>query len=166
MHEELRKIYPETVNTIRIMAINRDGKTPKIMNAYMRIGSSKTGLTDNVAYGGVFCPVNIEDGHYHDGEQLHNHVITPCPNHPDTGALIDGYVPLWPEVKKMIEDICLIMPELEYLGFDVAITDKGVKVLEVNRHQDLHRAYAYGDEVQAFFKEKIELKKKRMGIKD
>ena len=164
MHEELCKIYGGCVNTIRVMVINRDGASPKMMNAYMRIGSVSTGLTDNVGYGGVFCRVDVDTGRFHDAEQAVDHVIVPCPRHPDTGALIEGTVPLWDQVCEAVREIALTVPQLEYLGFDVAVTTRGVQVLEVNKHQDLHRCFEYGPEIQGFFREKIENKKKKYGI--
>ena len=86
-------------------------------------------------------------------------MILPCPHHPDTGVLIEGQIPLWDKVKEVVQKICLTIPELEYLGFDIAITDHGVKVLEINKHQDLHRNPEYGEEVQRFFRDKINQKK-------
>ena len=164
MHEELCSIYDGSVNTIRVMVLNRDGRNPEMVNAYMRIGAKSTGLTDNVGYGGVFCRVDVDTGRFHDAEQSRDHVIVPCPNHPDTGTLIEGYLPLWDEVKQVVREMCLTVPQLEYLGFDVAITDKGVQVLEINKHQDLHRCPEYGPYIQDFFKHKIELKRKRYHI--
>lgn len=164
MHEDLRRIYDGSVNTIRLMVFNRDGKTPEIVNAYMRIGTVSTGLTDNVGYGGVFCRVDAANGFFHSAERSVNHVITPCPNHPDTGVLIEGYVPYWDEVKRAVTEMCLTIPQLEYLGFDVAITDRGIKILEINKHQDLHRCPEYGPYVQAFFKEKIMRKREKLRL--
>ena len=162
LHDELRKIYSKTVNTIRVMAINRHGNDPKVMHAYMRIGSASTGLTDNVGYGGIFCKIDKDTGRYYEGEQLDNHVIVPCPIHPDSGVLIEGFVPMWDEVCKAVLSVCLSLPQLEFLGFDVVVSDQGVKILEINKHQDLHRSHLYGQEIQDFFKEKIQQKKSRI----
>ena len=60
MHRDLKKIYPGSVNTIRIMVINKTCFEPKIVQTYMRIGSSKTGVTDNIAYGGLAAYVDKE----------------------------------------------------------------------------------------------------------
>lgn len=166
MHPVLQQIYPGTVNTIRIMAINQDGKTPKIMNAYMRIATKATGLTDNVGYGGVFCHVDKKTGQFYKAEQSRNHLIVPCPVHPDTGVKIEGFIPLWEDVKECVIKMCLALPQLEYLGFDVAICENGVKVLEINKHQDLHRCSEYGEEIQAFFQNKISLKREKMNQKN
>lgn len=158
MHDELRKIYDKTVNTVRVMVINKHGYDPKIMQTYIRIGSSKTGYTDNVGYGGICAMIDIETGEIYNPEVINNHVFYKCPVHPDSGVLIEGAVPCWESTCKLVLDVSRYLCELEYLGFDVAITDKGVKILEINIHQDLHKVADHTDEIKDFYKEKIEQK--------
>lgn len=107
------------------MVLNPTGCDPYIANAYMRIGTGSTKLTDNLGYGGVSAKVDVDTGRFYDGTQLKNHVITSCPNHPDTGMLIEGQLPEWDKVKQTLTDICNYFGQLEYLGFDVAISSQG-----------------------------------------
>lgn len=165
MHDDLRHIYPGSVNTIRVMVLNPTGCEPFIANAYMRIGTGSTKMTDNIGYGGVFAKVDLETGKYYGAERLQNHIILPCPNHPDTNVFIEGYLPEWENVKKYLLDICRYFGQLEYLGFDVAISNEGVRILEINKYQDLHRCAFYGEEIQNFYKQKIEGKKQRLNLK-
>jgi len=163
MHSMLKEIYPESVNTIRVMAINEDGLSPFVCEAFMRIGSITTGVTDNVGFGGVFAKIDIETGRYYDGEQVINHVITKSPHHPDTEVLIEGVIPHWDIVLEKIHDICKFMPQLEYMGFDIAITEEGFVIIEINVHQDLHRYPLYRQEVKDYFFRKLEKKQARHG---
>lgn len=155
MHKDIRKIYAKTVNTVRVMVINEHGYDPKIMQTYMRIGASKTGYTDNVGYGGICTKVNIDTGEIYQPETIKNHVFYPCPIHPDTGVEIKGYLPNWELVKKVVCDVSRYLGELEYLGFDVAITDEGLQILEINIHQDLHKVADFTDEIKEFYNRKI-----------
>ena len=159
MHSALRKIYSEVACTVRIMVINRSGLDPVIENAYFRIGTKSTGFTDNIGSGGVFAYVDEKTGFFHDAEVIKEHVISPCPLHPDTGARIEGYLPHWDEVLSVIPEVCRYISPLEYLGFDVVITDSGFKILEINTHQDLHRYPTYNENVHAYFAHKLELKR-------
>ena len=159
MHSALRKIYSEVACTVRIMVINRSGLDPVIENAYFRIGTKSTGFTDNIGSGGVFAYVDEKTGFFHDAEVIKEHVISPCPLHPDTGAKIEGYLPHWDEVLSVIPEVCRYISPLEYLGFDVVITDSGFKILEINTHQDLHRYPTYNENVHAYFAHKLELKR-------
>ena len=165
MHESLRPIYPGSVNTVRVMVLNPTGCNPYIANAYLRIGTGSTKMTDNIGYGGVFAKVDIDTGRFYGAERLQNHIIVPCQNHPDTGVLIEGILPYWEDVKKTLVNICNYLGQLEYLGFDVALSSEGVRILEINKYQDLHRCAFYGDRVQNYFKGKIAAKERALQIK-
>lgn len=159
MHRELKKIYDKSVNTVRVMVVNDHGYDPRILQTYMRIGSSKTGYTDNVGYGGICVFVNKETGELYQPETIKDHVFYDCPVHPDTGTPIAGFLPHWDLVRTKILEICRYFCELEYLGFDVAITDAGFQILEINIHQDLHKVATYDEDIKDFFRRKMELKR-------
>lgn len=132
-HHVINDIYAGAVNTLRIITFAKDGKNPVIGNAYMRFGSEKTGAVDNMGAGGMFVQVDMETGRFHNGKIITENSILPCKNHPDTNALLEGYLPNWDIIKKGVIDLCKAMPQLEYLGFDVAITEDGMKLPEINR---------------------------------
>ena len=134
--------------------------TPLVIFVSNRIGTKKTGFTDNIGSGGIFAYADEVTGRFHDAEVICRHIITPCPVHPDTGVKIEGVFPHWQEVRQVITDMCRYASCLEYLGFDVVITPQGFKILEANTHQDLHRYPTYNDDVHAYFMHKVELKKK------
>lgn len=165
MHHELKKIYPNAVNTIRVAVVNQSAYEPKIMQTYMRIGSSKSGFTDNVGYGGICAKIDTATGRYYCPEQLRDHKFTPCPKHPDTGVEIEGIVPNWDYMCEGVLNICRFMPELEYLGFDIAITDDGFKIIEINIHQDLHKVAEHSPEFKQFYQDKLKLKAEQCGMK-
>ena len=165
MHHELKKIYPNAVNTIRVAVVNQSAYEPKIMQTYMRIGSSKSGFTDNVGYGGICAKIDTATGRYYCPQQIHDHVFTPCPKHPDTGVEIEGIVPNWDYMCEGVLNICRFMPELEYLGFDIAITDDGFKIIEINIHQDLHKVAEHSPEFKQFYQDKLKLKAEQYGLK-
>ena len=164
MHPALKKIYDKSVNTVRVMVVNDHGYDPRILQTYMRIGSSKTGYTDNVGYGGICVFVDTESGRLHDPERLVDHRYIPCPVHPDTGTPIDGVVPNWEYTKNKILEICRYFSELEYLGFDIAITEGGFQILEINIHQDLHKVASFSGEINEFFARKIDDKMSRFHL--
>ncbi len=163
MHDWLKEIYGKSVNTIRVMVINRKGYNPKIMQTYMRIGSSRTGFTDNVGYGGICCMVNKETGELYQPETIKDHKFYDCPNHPDTGTPISGFLPNWDLVCEKVKEISAYLCELEYLGFDIAITQEGFYLLEINIHQDLHKVALFDDEMLGYFHEKIVAKRRIYG---
>lgn len=164
MNHALKQIYDKSVNTVRIMVLNESCDTPRIVQTYMRVGTSHTGVTDNIAFGGIAVYVEPESGVYYGAELLRDHKYVKIEKHPDTGIPITGVIPYWNFVKKGVIEISRYLPQLEYLGFDIAITDYGFKILEINIHQDIHKAHEYSREVNNFFKKKVEYKKKLYGI--
>lgn len=159
MHPFFEKLNPASVNTIRITAINEHGNDPILPFAFLRIGTKKSGVTDNLGAGGMVCKINVDEGVFYDAETLSNHVFTKVKVHPDTGELLEGKIPHWEEVKKGVLKICEYMPALEWLGFDIAITEDGFRVIEINRSQDLHKAFEYPVEVKGYLFHKLEKKK-------
>lgn len=158
MNDYLKRIYDKTTGTVRIMTINDDNKNC-IKHAYFRIGTKHTGYTDNLSSGGIAAKVDLETGSFGDAELLIDHKYIACGEHPDTGELIEGKLPYWDIVKKEIENICLYLTPLEYLGFDVVITNNGFKILEINTHQDLHKYPEYPNDVKDFLAKKVKEKR-------
>lgn len=159
MHPLLKEIYPNAACTIRIMAINRDCASPKIMDAYFRIATSSTGPTDNLGSGGIFAHINVDTGEFTEGYSIKDHKIVSCNTHPDTGTPIRARIPQWDEIREAVLDVCHFVSPLEYLGFDIVATQKSAKILEINTHQDLHRYPNYSHEIKEFFRFKKSLKK-------
>ncbi|MCL1799226.1 MAG: hypothetical protein FWG23_05780 [Eggerthellaceae bacterium] len=162
MHPELKKIYEGAVNTLRIVVFKKDGKTPEIGNAYMRIGSSKTGTVDNMSAGGMYAQIDTDTGRYHKAKSIENNQILPCEYHPDTGVKIEGYLPNWNLTKQLVLDIAQKMPFLEYFGFDVAITENGIKLPEINRFPDYPKIETLSENTIDYLLYKLEQKKLRV----
>lgn len=164
MHSTLKKIYDGSVNTLRIIVFKKDGKTPVIGNAYMRFGSSKTGAVDNMGAGGMFVQVDIDTGRFHNGKIITENSIVPCSNHPDTGALIEGYLPNWDIVKQGVIDLSYAMPQLEYLGFDVAISEDGMKLPEINRAPGYPKIEKFTPLTNDYLLYKLDQKRKKYNV--
>lgn len=164
MHPLLKKLNPHAVNTVRVMVINRNGYDPIIPFAFMRVGTEKSGIVDNTAQGGMVCKVDVETGRFYDAETIQNHVYQKAAFHPDTNEPLEGTLPNWELIKTMLIKICLYLPQLKWLGFDIAITEDGFSIIEINSHQGLHKANEYPEEVNQFLFSELETKKKRYHI--
>ena len=136
MHSKLKEIYSGSVNTIRMLVFKKDGENPKIGNAYMRIGTEATGTIDNMSAGGMFAAIDVNTGEYGNAKIFQNGDIHDCPKHPNTGVLIEGKIPNWERTKKLVLELASSIKELEYFGFDVAVTETGIKIPEINRYPD------------------------------
>ena len=166
MHSDFQKIYSGAVNTIRIIVFKKDGRTPQIGNAYMRFGSKKTGAVDNMGAGGMFAKLEIDTGFYHDAKICINNSIIDCPKHPDTKTLIEGYIPHWDQVKEDVLKVAAAIPQLEYFGFDLAITEEGIKFPEINRFPDYPKIEKFTPDTIDYLLYKLDKKKKLYGYDD
>ena len=144
-NKEISDIYPHSVNTLRVVTINK-----KVVAAYLRIGN-KGNVVDNFNHGGMATKVNIENGLIEypaiDKESKVYDV------HPETKKAIVGVtVPMWDEVVKLCEEISHIIPEVGYVGWDICVGDKKLYLIEGNDFPGhdiyqlpVHRSDNYGD---------------------
>ncbi len=163
MHHEIKRIYDGAVNTIRMIVFKKDGKNPVIGNAYMRFGSKRTGAVDNMGAGGMFAKIDIETGRFYDAKIIEANEIKPCLNHPDTGVRIEGYLPNWEKVKADVLNVARNIPQLEWFGFDLALTEDGLKFPEINRFPDYPAIEKYTPQTIDYLLYKLEQKKKKYG---
>jgi len=164
MHPEIAKIYSGSVNTVRLTVFKKDGITPYIGNGYMRFGTSETGGVDNIGAGGIGVDVNVETGYFYNPVKLKDGaILIPCPHHPDTGEKIEGYLPNWAYVRETILNIAASVPEVEYFGFDLAITADGIKFPEINRFPDYPRINKLSPATMEYLLYKLEQKRERFG---
>jgi len=166
-HPDLARIYPGSVNTARLTVFKKDGKTAQIGNGYVRFGTSETGGVDNIGAGGIGADLDISTGYYSNGVRIRNGVNgEPCPDHPDTGVLIEGYLPNWEDVVEVILKIAESLPEIEYMGFDVAFTEDGIKLPEINRFPDFPKINKLTLATMDYLLYKLDKKKKKYGYAD
>lgn len=128
-HPDVSKIYPNSINTVRVVTILKDGKT-HIMATYFRIGNNGK-FVDNFNSGGMVAPVNEETGEVMQSAIDKNKVL--YEKHPATGTKIKGFkFPYWKEMREMVEEASKIIPEMGYVGWDVAFTPNGPVLVEAN----------------------------------
>jgi hypothetical protein len=157
-HPYSAKIFPDSLNTIRLLTCVLDGKVI-LLRAGHRFGVDPATNVDNVCHGGISTKVNIGTGFLEDPiliDQKHRKKIT-AEVHPVTKERILGVeIPRWHEVKnsviKLHEDIKFI----KYVGWDIAITHDDYRIIEANYASDLdapqlHSPLLIDDENKKFF---------------
>jgi len=162
MHEDIKKLNSNSVNSIRLMVANEHGEDPFIGFAYLRVGTKRSGVVDNVSSGGLSCTIDLNTGEYRDAFIItEKNEIVFYNTHPDTGHNMEGSIPHWKMICENIIKICRYIGELEYMGFDIAVTPDGFKILEINSHLELPLFDFYNPDVRGYFSRLI----KRKGIK-
>ncbi len=126
--EELRALHPHSVNTVRVPSIRFDDRV-EIVHPFLRVGKGGS-ITDNAGSGGIICAVDSESG-----------IVTATADefgntydiHPDTNvALLGLQVPRWNEAVELVKELAQIVPDNRYCSWDLALTDNGWSMVEVN----------------------------------
>ena len=127
-HPEVSKIYPDAINTVRVVTILKDN-VPHIICAYFRIGNGK--YVDNFNSGGMVAPVNELTGEAMD--RAIDKKKNLYENHPQTGSKIKGFkFPDWDKAISMCKEASKVVPQMGYIGWDVCFTPNGPIFVEGN----------------------------------
>lgn len=138
--EELIVQHPDmvfgnrSVNTIRVLTACRPDGTARIMKAFLRAGVGDT-LVDNTATGGYYYEVDLETGVVCSGgtSKAGDLVFV----HPQTDFVMLGFkVPRWDEVKSTCIQAAQRLPQMAMVGWDVAISQDFVQLVEGNNSAD------------------------------
>ncbi len=121
--ERITVLSPQGLADIRM--INYKGKNVKAM---LRIATEASDGKANLHQGGIGLAIDLESGKSFSA-QIERENVT---HHPDTGVvLLDVAIPYWKELVVLCEAVAEVIP-MGYLGIDIAISEQGLVVLEVN----------------------------------
>ena len=128
-NKKLSELYDGSVNSIRMFTFF-DGKKAYLLQAILKLGNG--GFVDNFSSGGMYCFLNDKGV-----------VITPAIDkddnifgiHPTSKKQILNFqVPQFEEAKKLVLEAAKEIPQIKYIGWDVAISDKGPCIIEGNSY--------------------------------
>jgi hypothetical protein len=133
-HPGLRPISPGSLNTARLLTVRLPEHGPEIAAASHRWGTARSWPVDNVSSGGLSCGVDVQTGRMGPiRESPRSRRRVEHDRHPDTGVQIAGVlVPHWGEVRDLARRLMAAFPELDHVGWDIAVTDRGPRVVEGN----------------------------------
>ena len=127
-HPDMAALYPGSVNTVRIATLLGE-LGEGIVYAFVRIGNGR--VMDNVDAGGMAARVDLESGRINTvaaDKQGHEYA-----RHPLTDAAITGFqLPFFEEAKQMCLEAMRVVPQVRYVAWDVALTEKGPRLIEGN----------------------------------
>ena len=127
--ERMNALCPSSVNTIRIVTL-LVGQEAHVMYSLVRMGNGKKAV-DNISSGGIYCAVPstgiITKPGFCDKTAQYYEV------HPFTGTRLIGFeIPRYQEAVELVKRAALEVPQVRYVGWDVAISTKGPVLIEGN----------------------------------
>ena len=131
-HPDVRKLYDNAVNSMRIITLLDANKEVHILYMVQKIGLNGSIIDNNC----MFSPVDPETGKIkypaHAGDTPLGIVYEV---HPNTGHTIQGYqLPCVKEAIEMVKKAALVVPQVRYVGWDVAVTPNGPIIIEGNTY--------------------------------
>jgi len=126
--EEMKVLHPNSVNTVRVPSIRFDDRV-EIVHPFLRVGKGGS-VTDNAGSGGIICTLDFNTGTVTaTADEFGNTYDV----HPDTNEKLVGFkVPRWDEAIELVKELAQIVPDNRYSSWDLALTENGWVMVEVN----------------------------------
>lgn len=126
-NKELDKLYDKSVNSLRMFTFYKDGKS-YFLQAVLKIGNG--GVVDNFSSGGMYTYVSEEGYVYVEAIDKEDNIYH---EHPVSKTKIVGFeVPMFKEAVELVKEAAKVVPEIAYVGWDVAIGEKEPVIIEGN----------------------------------
>lgn len=138
-HAVLDALYPDAINSIRVLSLWPENGKPEIVGARLRFGSG--GLpVDNISQGGMSVGLNASSG-VTQGYGYQDFATWPArfTHHPDTGIQLAGLqIPFWSQCRDLVFKGMEVFRGLPLIGWDLAITPQGPICIEGNHRPDMN----------------------------
>lgn len=127
-----------SVNTIRMMTALYPDNSVKLYAAFIKIGRNGSDVDNAGSGGNVDVAIDIPTGKLYNAIEFNSwHNIVKITHHPDTNNPIEGeLIQNWDKIVKDVCDYQARIPQLKVIGWDIAITDDGPIVIEMNNWWD------------------------------
>ena len=129
-HPEMDRLCARSINTLRITTLLDDLGKPHCVYSLLRVGNGKKDV-DNVTSGGMYTLVG-EDGvlHY---PAFCDKTASYYEKHPVSGTCFAGFrIPYFQEAVELCLTASQKVPQMRYIGWDVAISPTGPRLVEGN----------------------------------
>ena len=133
-HDYAARIFPGSVNTMRIMTLRSGSAEPFIIGAAHRFGVQSSAPVDNFSRGGIVAYIDSVTGRLSAARSAPGRFAqSRHPHHPETKAPIEGVmIPSWDAIKHFVLEVARGVPGLKLAGWDVTLTANGPRLIEAN----------------------------------
>lgn len=126
-NEKMNKLYDKSVNSLRMFTFYKDGQA-HFLQAVLKIGNG--GVVDNFSSGGMYTYVNEEGYVFVEAIDQADNIFY---EHPISKTQIVGFkIPMFEEAVSLVKEAAKVVPEIGYVGWDVAIGENEPIVIEGN----------------------------------
>lgn len=119
-HPVLAEFNPSSVNTLRVVTLLGPNDEVRLMTSNLRLGNGEDRFADNFHHNGIAALLDVESGKVVSrgvDKNLNYYRV-----HPLSGKEITGFtVPNWQMVTELVTRAAKVVPEVRYVGWDLAI---------------------------------------------
>lgn len=134
--DEMSRINDKAINTLRIVTVYNHGN-PYVLTSLLRVGTQKTNNVDNWAKGGLAVGIK-SNGYLKKYGYYKPHFGTKTDIHPDSRIRFEEFaVPYWNEACGLACNAHKFFYNVQTIGWDIAITDKGPCFIEGNDNWEI-----------------------------
>lgn len=127
-HEALSEVYAQAINCLRIITFRKDDDVHFLAGGVTWGNGKKIA---NASASGIVSPVNFDTGILEKPAADFSGSV--YEKHPITGVNMVGMqLPYWEETKQMLKNAAKEIPQVAYIGWDIAITPNGPVLIEGN----------------------------------
>lgn len=131
-HPALAEIYPDSVNTLRIVTARTPENEIIVLSSVFRMGANGN-LRDNWCSGGMAVGINLETGTLKKYGYMSPKYGRKAACHPDTKIIFEGFkIPFYTQAVEAARNLHFFFYGLHSVGWDIAITDDGPVFIEGN----------------------------------
>lgn len=159
--------YGNQIHTMRIVTLNDRGNEPQIAGGYLRLPNKNNGEANYSVLNGtdttkfnLFVELDFQKGEFGNPKKTYVNRVEDTKCHPDTNEVIGGVIPNYDSLKQAILGVAQRFNTLEWLGFDIGVTDNGFKCMEINTHpgikyMQIFRSLYTDDYTREYFLRKV-----------
>ena len=131
-HLDIAAVYAHSVNTLRVITKRNTQGQVEIIATTLRMGSKGSEI-DNTSAGGLVIGIDLLTGHAFRDYATHEYGLSRFYEHPDSGFKFkDLIIPNWLNIQNEILELANKNIILNLTGWDIAITNNGIVVIEIN----------------------------------
>ena len=129
-HPAMNAMCDQAVNTLRIVTV-RKNDVAHVLATVLRIGSGRNNV-DNFHSQGMAAIIDERGVLIKPAIDKDNNIFT---EHPVSGTTIVGFqIPNYKDALMLVKEASEVVPEMGYIGWDVAMTPNGPLLIEANNY--------------------------------
>lgn len=134
-HPDMAALNSTSVNSLRIVSYF-DGTDVHILARVLKMGNG--GVIDNFAHGGMYTMLDENGVAMHAAFDIQGDAYE---IHPLSGIRIPGFqVPMFDKVEALVDEVARFVPQIPYVGWDIAISPDRPVVIEGNYNTGVFQA--------------------------